>query len=158
MQGPNAGMKITKKDGLTFESNVNTVLFTLEELIHAANRDVGKYISKQTANAIFESYKPNYVKGKRIAIRKNKFKKTYANKSVQYWARKKELDVQIGYKYPSWMMQQELGEYNYPRLGLLRATVAKSIPEINRIQSQYIKRMSNKNPDVPSGKDEGDGE
>ena len=158
MQKPNAGMRITKKDGLTFESNVDTVLYTLEELIHAANRDVGKYVSKQTANAIFESYKPNFVRGRRIAARKNKFKKTYANKSVQYWARKKELDVQIGYKHPSWMMQQERGEYNYPRLGLLRTTVAKSIPEINRIQSQYVKKMNDKKPDIPNGKDEGDGE
>ena len=146
MQKPNAGMKITKKDGLTFESNVDTVLYTLEELIHAANRDVGKYVSKQT------------VRGRRIAARKNKFKKTYANKSVQYWARKKELDVQVGYKHPSWMMQQELGEYNYPRLGLLRTTVAKSIPEINRIQSQYVKKMNDKKPDIPNGNDEGDGE
>ena len=147
MQKPNAGMRITKKDGLTFESNVDTVLYTLEELIHAANRDVGKYVSKQTANAIFESYKPNFVRGRRIAARKNKFKKTYANKSVQYWARKKELDVQVGYKHPSWMMQQEL-----------RTTVAKRIPEINRIQSQYVKKMNDKKPDIPNGKDEGDGE
>ena len=56
------------------------------------------------------------------------------------------------------MMQQELGEYNYPRLGLLRTTVAKSIPEINRIQSQYVKKMNDKKPDIPNGKDEGDGE
>ena len=36
MANPNAKMKITKKDGVTFQSNVNHVEFTLEELIESA--------------------------------------------------------------------------------------------------------------------------
>ncbi|EEB35747.1 hypothetical protein ANHYDRO_01413 [Anaerococcus hydrogenalis DSM 7454] len=158
MVRPNAKMKVTKKNGVTFESNVDHVKFTIEELIHAANRDVGKFITKETANAIDDAYRPYYVKGRMSLVRKNKFKKTYANKSVQYWARKRELDLQVGFKNHNWMTQQELGEYNYPRLGLLRNTVAKNIKTINDIQGQYITELNKENPSVPSGEDEGDGE
>lgn len=158
MSRPSAGMKITKKDGVTFQSNVEHVKFTIEELIHAANRDVGKYIAKETANEMANHFKPTYTRGKISLPRKQSFRKTYANKSIQYWARKKELDVQIGYKNYNFMVQGELGEYNYPKIGQLRNTVSKNIGMINKIQSQYLTALNNDNPSVPGGQDQGDGE
>ena len=61
MAGPKAGMKISK-DGIKFESNVDHVMFTIEELIHSANRDVGKFLRRKIADKIFAEYKENFVK------------------------------------------------------------------------------------------------
>lgn len=158
MVNPKAGMKITKKDGVTFESNVDHVMFTLEELIHAANRDVGKFITRAVKDEIAKNYKPSFTKGQHVRPRKGKFLISKAGKTTQYWARRKDLDLLIGFKNYNWMTQQELGESNYRRLGLLRNTVAKNVDMINKIQGQYLTAMNKDKPSIPSGKDEGDGE
>lgn len=158
MANPRAGMKITKKDGVTFESNVDHVMFTIEELIHSANRDVGKFISRAVKDELVKNYKPSYTKGQLIKPRTGKFLISKAGKTTQYWARRKELDLQIGFKNYNWMTQQELGESNYPRLGLLRNTVAKNVNMINNIQSKYLTALNDEKPSIPSGKDEGDGD
>lgn len=158
MANPRAGMKISKKDGVTFESNVEHVMFTIEELIHSANRDVGKFISRAVKDELVKNYKPSYTKGQQIKPRTGKFLISKAGKTTQYWARRKELDLQIGFKNYNFMTQQELGEYNYPRLGLLRNTVAKNVNMINNIQSKYLTALNDEKPSIPSGKDEGDGE
>lgn len=158
MANPRAGMNISKKDGVTFESNIDHVLFTIEELIHSANRDVGKFITSAVKDELVKNYKPSYTKGQRVRPRTGKFLISKAGKTTQYWARRKELDLQIGFKNYNWMTQQELGESNYPRLGLLRNAVAKNISTINRIQGQYLTELNKDNPTIPNGKDEGDGD
>ena len=158
MANPRAGMKISKKDGVTFESNVDHVMFTIEELIHSANRDVGKFISRAVKDELVKNYKPSYTKGQQIKPRTGKFLISKAGKTTQYWARRKELDLQIGFKNYNWMTQQELGESNYPRLGLLRNAVAKNVNMINNIQSKYLTALNDEKPSIPSGKDEGDGD
>lgn len=158
MARPNAKMKITKKDGVTFQSSVEHVLFTMEELIHAANRDVGKFITRAVKDELVKNYKPSYTRGKSIRPRKGKFLVSKAGKTTQYWARRKELDLLIGFKNYNWMTQQELGESNYQRLGLLRNTTAKNIDMINKIQGQYLTALNDEKPSIPSGNDEGDGE
>ena len=158
MANPRAGMKITKKDGVTFESNVDHVMFTIEELIHSANRDVGKFISRAVKDELVKNYKPSYTKGQLIKPRTGKFLISKAGKTTQYWARRKDLDLQIGFKNYNFMTQQELGESNYPRLGLLRNAVAKNVNMINNIQSKYLTALNDEKPSIPSGKDEGDGD
>lgn len=158
MANPKAGMKITKKDGVTFESNVDHVMFTMEELIHAANRDVGKFITRAVKDEIAKHYKPSFTKGQHVRPRKGKFLISKAGKTTQYWARRKSLDLLIGFKNYNWMTQQELGESNYQRLGILRNTVAKNVDMINKIQGQYLTAMNKDKPSIPSGKDEGSGD
>ena len=51
---PNAGLKI-KKGTIQFTSNVDKVKFTIEELINAANRDVGKYIRNIAGNKLYSA-------------------------------------------------------------------------------------------------------
>lgn len=158
MANPKAEMKISKKDGVTFESNIDHVMFTMEELIHAANRDVGKFITRAVKDEIAKHYKPSFTKGQHVRPRKGKFLISKAGKTTQYWARRKSLDLLIGFKNYNWMTQQELGESNYQRLGILRNTVAKNVDMINKIQGQYLTAMNKDKPSIPSGKDEGDGE
>lgn len=159
MAGPNAKMKVSKKNGITFESNVEHVLFTIEELIQSANKDVGRFLRKEVANSLFESYKDEYVKGKKHSKRREKLLKKHVNKTVQYWARKKENDLIIGYKYHNWMTQQELGEYNYPKIGVLRNTVYANLGNIKTIQARYITALNEDNPNTDNGIPEiGDGD
>lgn len=159
MANPNAKMKITKKDGVTFQSNVEHVKFTIEELIHAANKDVARFIRREAANVLAEEYKDKHVKGSKETKRRNKFYKKHANRTIQYWARKKELDLQVGYKNYNWMAQQEQGEYGYKKLGAIRNTVYKNIPTINKIQAQYISELNKDNPNTDNGlPDIGDGD
>lgn len=158
MANPRSGMKISKKDGVIFENNIDHVLFTMEELIHSANRDVGKFITRAVKDEIIKQYEPSYTKGKKIKPRTGKFLRSKAGKTVQYWARKQELDLLVGFKNHNWMTQQELGDSNYQRLGLLRNTVAKNVDMINKIQGQYLTAMNKDKPNIPSGKDEGSGD
>lgn len=158
MANPRSGMKISKKDGVIFENNIDHVLFTMEELIHSANRDVGKFITRAVKDEIIKQYEPSYTKGKMIKPRTGKFLRSKAGKTVQYWARKQELDLLVGFKNHNWMTQQELGDSNYQRLGLLRNTVAKNVDMINKIQGQYLTAMNKDKPNIPSGKDEGSGD
>lgn len=164
---PSAGMKITKKDGVTFESNIDHVMWTMEELIHAANKDVAKYIRKMIGNKLVALYQDKYVKGAKIRQRKGELKKKYPRGAAQYWARRQQLDLLIGFQNlkkgqkPLWYGQfQELGDYGHPKLGLLRNTVFENIPMINRIQAQYLTALNDKNPTIPNnGPDEsGEGE
>lgn len=158
MAEPSTGMKI-KKGEVTFQSNVDHVMFTIEELIHSANRDVGKFLRRKITDTIFAEYKENFVKGAKVTKRKEKLAKKHINRTVSYWARKWELDLVIGYKHHNWMTQQELGEFNYPRLGAVRNTVFENIDEIRRIQSRYLTALSEKNPNSDNGMpDEGEGD
>ncbi|MFL8888930.1 hypothetical protein [Helcococcus kunzii] len=158
MANPRSGMKISKKDGVIFENNIDHVMYTIEELIHSANRDVGKFITRAVKDELIKQYEPNYTKGKMIKPRTGKFLRSKAGKTVQYWARKQELDLLVGFKNHNWMTQQELGDSNYQRLGLLRNTVAKNVDMINKIQGQYLTALNKDKPNIPSGKDEGSGD
>lgn len=148
---PNAGMKITKKDGVIFTSNVDHVKFTIEELIMAANKDVGRYIRRKVADKLTTIYKPNYSKGRMIRPRKGVFMKKNSFNTISYWARKKDLDLILGYKNHNFMTQQELGDSNYPKYAVLRNVVNNNIPEINKIQAQYISELNKENPKTDNG-------
>lgn len=153
MAKPNAKMKIGKGGGVIFQSNVDHVQHTIEELINAANRDVGKFIRKVAGDELAKTYAPIYVKGRLTRTRKKKFLKKYVNSNLSYWARKRDHDLQVGFKHHSWFTQQELGDYNYPKLAILRNTVFSNISTINQIQAQYISKLSEEKPTVPSGED-----
>lgn len=81
---PKSVVKI-KKDGIEYTSSVDRVKYTLEELSRAALRDVAKLIRKRMI-----------VKLKKLpGMKKNK--RLY--KSTQYWVRKRETDLQMGFKH-----------------------------------------------------------
>lgn len=154
---PSAGMKVKKDGTVTFQSNVDQVKFSMDELIDAANRDVGKYIRKIAGEKLVELYKDEYVKGNIVEDRTGDFKPQYARKAVQYWARKKEHDLIIGFKIHSWYgTHQELGDFNYPKKGVLRNTVFENVGTIRTIQSKYLKELAKEIPNIPKGASDDD--
>ena len=133
---PNAKMKINK-DGVKFESNVDAIKYALVELERAALRDTAKFIRKRMIEKL--KILPGMKKNKRI----------YS--SSQYWVRKRETDLQIGFKHNTWYgVLQELGDRGQPKRNILRSTVMENIDEIQRIQAQYLSALNQEKPDIPS--------
>ena len=158
---PNVKQKIKKKDGaynLTFEDSIDAANYTMQELTRAALRDSAKYLRRLMGDQLKSFYGVNYIAyyhGKVFkANRTGKLIKKYPGSAVQYWVRKRECDLQIGFKQDSWYgMKQELGDKGQPKLGILRNTTYDNIDKIRTIQSQYLDGMNNEKPFDP-GDDE----
>lgn len=119
-----------KKDGVEFISNVDKVNYTLYELTRAAQRDTAKLIRKR----LIEAFKklPGMRRSRRLY------------RSVQYWVRKRENDLQIGLAHDTWYgARSEMGTFGQPRRGILRDTVYSLVNDIREIQAQYLSSIQN---------------
>lgn len=131
---PKSVTKIDKA-GVKFISNVDAVNYTIEELTRAALRDSAKLIRKRLIEA--QKQLPGMKRSRRLY------------RSTQYWVRRRESDLQIGFKHDSWYgAKSELGTSGQPARGFLRDTVYNNIDEIRRIQSQYLSGISAGKPDL----------
>ena len=73
-----------------------------------------------------------------------KAKRPYS--STQYWVRKKETDLQIGFKHDTWYgVLQELGTKNQPKRDILRGTTLESINDIMKVQGAYLSAINEEN-------------
>lgn len=128
---PKSVVKI-KKDGVEYISSVDRAQYTIEELTRAALRDVAKLCRKRMLEKLKKL--PGMKRAKR------------PYKSTQYWVRKKDCDLQIGFKHDTWYgVQQELGDRNQPARHILRGTVLENIDEIRRIEGQYLSAIEDEN-------------
>ena len=121
-----------KKGGIEYVSSVDRVSYTLTELSRAALRDVAKLIRKRMIDKLKKL--PGMRRNKRIY------------NSTQYWVRKRETDLVIGFKHDTWYgVNQELGTKNQPKRGILRDTVMENVNEIQIIQGKYLSAIENEN-------------
>ena len=131
MPMPKSVTKINK-DGVEFVSSVDRANYTIEELSRAALRDVAKLVRKRMVQKLKKL--PGMKRSKRIY------------KSTQYWVRKRETDLQIGFKHDTWYgVHQELGDRNQPARHILRGTVMENIDEIRKIEGQYLSAIEDEN-------------
>ncbi|TCJ05046.1 hypothetical protein [Cytobacillus praedii] len=131
MPMPKSVVKINK-DGVEYISNVDRAKYTLEELTRAALRDTAKLIRKRMIEKLKQL--PGMRRNRRLY------------KSTQYWVRRKETDLQIGFKHDSWYgARSELGTHGSPARGILRDTTYDNIDEIRRIQGQYLSAIEDEN-------------
>lgn len=131
MAVPKSVTKI-KKDGIEFISSVDRVNYTILELIRAAQRDTAKLLRKRMIEKLKKL--PGMKRSKRVY------------KSTQFWVRKREGDLQIGFKHNAWYgALQELGSKNQPKRDILRSTVMENIDQIRAIQGQYLSAVENEN-------------
>ena len=84
MSVPKSVTKVTK-DGIKYTSSVERVKYTLVELQRAALRDTAKLLRKRMIAELKKL--PGMKRNKRIY------------NSTQYWVRKRETDLQIGFKH-----------------------------------------------------------
>lgn len=131
MPMPKSVIKVNKK-GIQYISNVDRIKYTLAELTRAALKDVAKYLRKLI---IWELQKlPGMKRNKRLY------------NSTQYWVRKKETDLQIGFKHDSWYgVLQEFGTKTMKQLGILRNIAYNNIDEIRRIEGKYLSAIEDEN-------------
>lgn len=124
MSVPKSVTRYSKKNGLTFISNVDQVNYTLNELSRAALRDVGTLVIRETK--------------RNIKRRTGKLAK-----NTQKWVRKKDADLQIGFKPDGFYgMFQELGTSKQPKIGALYNAVHDNIDQIITIESKYLSALS----------------
>lgn len=122
MPVPKSVMKINK-NGVRFESSVDKTMYTIQELSRAALRDVGKFICRETR--------------KKIKRRTGKLAR-----NTQYWVRKRETDLQVGFKPGGFYGGfQELGTEKTPKIAALYNSVKDNIPMIINIESQYLSAL-----------------
>lgn len=120
------------KNGVKFISSVDKAQYSITELCRAALRDTAKLIRKRMIEKLKKL--PGMKRSKRIY------------NSTQYWVRKHETDLQIGFKHGTWYgVEQELGTSNQPKRGILKNTVMENLDEIRRIQGQYLSAISDDN-------------
>lgn len=116
-----------KKDGVEYTSKVDRTKYLLSELIRAALKDTGRYVCRMT----------------RKQIRKRTGRLA---KNTQYWVRRKDMDLQVGFKPGGWYgMYQELGTEKQPKIGALKNAVMLNLNEIYRIQGQYLSAIEDEN-------------
>lgn len=130
MSVPKSVIKINK-NGVQYISSCDKAQYTIHELTRAALRDVGKFLSRRAnerAQVLRGMKRSKRVRGKTSAF--------------QYWARKQECDLQFGIKHDTWYgVQQELGTSKQPKRGIIRNTTFDNVPEIVKIESQYLSAL-----------------
>ena len=122
--------KVTRinKNGVYFEESVDRIKYELSELKRAALRDVGIYLCRTFRKNFYSTFKKR--KGK-------------SGRALQYWARKREQDLQIGWKSTIGFHHglQETGSKTVEQKRLLFKTVHDNVPTIILILSQYLSAM-----------------
>lgn len=130
MSVPKSVVKL-KRNGVEYVSSVERTNYTITELTRAAMRDVGKLLCRRTNEKAQKL--PGMKRSKRVRGKSSAF---------QYWARKKECDLQFGCKHGTWYgEQQELGTKNQPKRALMYNTTMENIAEIVKIESQYLSAL-----------------
>lgn len=128
MAMPKSVTKINK-DGVQYVSNVDAINYTIEELTRAALRDSAKFIRRKMNDELRKL--PGMKRSRRIY------------RSNQYWVRKRETDLQIGFKHDSWYgAKSELGTDGQPARNVLRNAVYENVDQIREIQSQYLSAIT----------------
>ena len=138
------------KNGLEFTSNVDRANYTINELSRAALKDVAKVLRKKIIKQLRAL--PGMKRNRRIY------------RSMQYWLRKWEKDLAIGFKHDSWYgAKSEFGDSNQPRRGFLKDTTMASLEEIQKIEARYLSAIEDDmraaaliNEDEEMGNDDGD--
>ena len=114
------------RNGVEYISNVDRTKYTLKQLVHCANKDVGKLITKETKKQI----KKRSGRGRR---------------NTQYWARR-DGSLLVGYKPGGYYVgYDEIGSSGRTKKAYMTNTAIKEKNEIRKIQGTYIKSIEDEN-------------
>ena len=106
------------KNGVQYINQVDRTKYLLKELVHAANKDVGKLVTREAKKSI----EKNTGRGR---------------KNTQYWARK-DGSLQVGYKPGGFSVGfQEMGTSKQVKKEHLRGAVLNNKNEIRKIQCTW---------------------
>ena len=129
-----------KKNGVEFLDNCDRIEYTLSELTRAALRDTGKYICRETR--------------KKIKRRTGRLAK-----NTQYWVRKRQCDLQVGFKPMGFYgLFQEIGTEYQPKIAALSDSTQNNIATIQKIQQQYLSAVGTESGESMINEGEYEGE
>ena len=115
------------KEGVEFVSQVERANYSILELTRAALRDCGKLVARE-------------------ARKRSRRKTGRVRKSIQYWVRRSETDLQVGYKPQGFYGGfAELGTTKQAREAALFNAVQDNLDEMRRIQGQYLSAIEDEN-------------
>jgi len=129
------------RNGIEYIDNVDLTIYSLNELIRAGLRDVGKFICSRFRNNCYSVLKKRTGKIGRF---------------TQYWVRgkKEHPDLIVGTKPNAFYNRfHELGSSKTPKKAILLNTVKDNIDTIKKIESQYLKLIEQDNPQLESEED-----
>ena len=133
MATPKSVIKL-KKNGVEYVSNVDKCQYYIFELSRAALRDVARFCVKEFRSsfyAIFQRHSGDAGKSTKY--------KVYSNKKTKY--PRVEIGLKTGQVDGFYGYFQEVGSSKQPKLGLLTNVVQSNIPEIIKIESQYLSAL-----------------
>lgn len=120
------------KDGVKYVSSVDKAQYTIYELSRAALRDVGKFVMRTFRKSYYQEFKRRTGR---------------VGKNAQYWCKanpryQKNPELEVGLKPGGFYgIFQEIGSSKQPKSALLKRSVEENIPEIIKIQSQYLSSL-----------------
>lgn len=153
MSAPKSVVKVIKSDGkgeIKITDSFDQAQYYIMELSRAAMRDVGKYIKRMWQIAYDNAHAKRTGKG-----RKATKAKVWASAKTKYPRVEVGLDSQADGFYAYF---QEFGTSKTPREAILQRTVYDHIPDIIRIESQYLNALEGEASRLESMVDEGDWE
>ena len=136
-------IKITK-NGVQYISKVDRAKYLIQELNRAALKDIGKFVRRGVLDEIRKL--KGFKRGKRPL------------KAIQIWVRKREGNLQIGFKHDTWYgVKQEFGTSKQPRRAILTNRVMHNIPTIRGIAGAYLAHIENENKAIAAINEDDEG-
>lgn len=122
---------------ITYESRVELAKQKIHENPRRALNEIGKFLAKEIRNNAMKSGKTRvyYKDGRKITVKPGRLKR-----SIGYWARKREGDLQVGSKafYAVWVEQGSSNNAAHP---FLLPTVEANVGVIQEMIADALKEL-----------------
>lgn len=135
----------SKNENQNYKSNIEKAKGNLDKLNAYALKEIGKYLREEVRKNTKKSVGKRYYtakSGKRVEVRPGRLRR-----SIGYWYRRREKDLQIGSK-AFYAQMIELGVYGRGPDSFLEKTVKENIDRIRLIAGKYFKKIEQENIDI----------
>ena len=128
---------MARRTPITYESRIEKAKQKIHEKPQTALREIGKFLTKEikiVAQKGKETRQYTF-KGRRITVKPGRLKK-----SIGYWYRKRQGDLQVGSKafYAQW---EEFGSSNNAKRPFIMPTVMKNVGVIQEMIKEALKEL-----------------
>jgi HK97 gp10 family phage protein len=125
---------------ITYESRIEEAKKKIQEKPREALKEIGKFLSKEVRDAAPKSKESRtyVIHGRRIMVKPGRLKK-----SIGYWYRKRDKDLQIGSKafYAKWV---EFGSSKNMKQPFLMPSVEKNVSVIQSMIAESLRELTKK--------------
>ena len=123
---------------VTYESKIKKAIQKIEEKPRDALKEIGKFLAKEVRDKAPKSLETRTIKinGRQVTLKPGRLKR-----SIGYWYRKRDKDLQVGSKafYAKWL---EFGSTNNRKQPFLINTVEQNVPTIQRMIERALRGLN----------------